>query len=159
MIQLQEEIFSLFQKRWALVCAGTMERHNAMTIGWGGLGTLWNRPAATVYVRPNRYTYRFLEENEYFTVSFYPEEQRRALEIMGTVSGADVDKDAAAGLTPVPAGESVTYAQAELTLVCRKLYRQDMDASQIPEDVQATFYGGEPVHRMYVGQVVDVLRP
>lgn len=159
MIQLQEEIFSLFQKRWALVCAGTMERHNAMTIGWGGLGTLWNRPAATVYVRPNRYTYRFLEENEYFTVSFYPEEQRRALEIMGTVSGADVDKDAAAGLTPVPAGESVTYAQAELTLVCRKLYRQDMDASQIPEDVQVTFYGGEPVHRMYVGQVVDVLRP
>lgn len=159
MKQFPIDAFAQFDKKWALVCAGTPECHNAMTVSWGGLGTLWSKPVATVYVKPVRYTYQFMEKNEYFTVSFYPEEWRRALSVMGTTSGRDGDKDAAAGLTPVAAGESTTYAQAEVTLLCRKIYRQDLELSQIPADVVKTYYETEAPHRMYIGEVVDVIKP
>ena len=69
----QVDAFHIFDKQWALVTAGTLNHYNTMTISWGGLGTLWSRPVATVYVKPIRYTYQFLEKNEYFTVSFFPE--------------------------------------------------------------------------------------
>lgn len=152
------DAFSQFDKKWALACAGTPERHNAMTISWGGLGTLWSRPVATVYVKPVRHTHQFLEENEYFTVSFYPESCRNALAVMGSMSGREGDKDAAAGLTPIAAGESTTYAQAEVTLLCRKIYSQDLDLSRIPADAVKAYYETEAPHTMYIGEVVDVIR-
>lgn len=157
-MELNAEVFSQFDRKWALVCAGTLEHHNAMTISWGGLGTLWSRPVATVYVKPVRHTYGFMEVSDWFTVSFYGEEYRRALEVMGTTSGRDTDKDGAAGLTPVAAGEGVTYAQAEVTLLCRKIYRQDLDTAHMPPEVVDTYYRTEAAHRMYVGEVVDVIR-
>ncbi|MBE6990504.1 MAG: hypothetical protein E7426_07145 [Ruminococcaceae bacterium] len=158
MKEFSTDIFSRFNKQWALVCAGTLERHNAMTISWGELGTLWGKSVATVYVKPVRYTWQFMEESEYFTVSFYPEEYRQALTVMGSVSGRDCDKDAAAGLTPVPAGEGVTYVQAEVTLLCRKIYWQDLDLQRIPADVVRQSYLEEAPHRMYIGEVLDVIR-
>mgnify|MGYP005612714143 CR=1 FL=1 len=65
--------FNIFDKEWALVTAGNLDNYNTMTISWGGLGTLWNRPVATVYVKPIRHTHDFLDTNEYFTVSFFDE--------------------------------------------------------------------------------------
>ena len=61
----QVDAFHIFDKQWALVTAGTLEDYNTMTISWGGLGTLWSRPVATVYVKPVRYTYHFLEKNDW----------------------------------------------------------------------------------------------
>ena len=98
MMHLEADVFRKFDKQWALVTAGTPEHYNTMTISWGGLGTLWRRPVATVYVKKNRYTFEFMEQSDYFTVSFYPEEQRRALSLLGSTSGRDGDKIAAAGL-------------------------------------------------------------
>ena len=150
------DIFSKFDKDWALLAAGTPEDHNAMTVSWGGMGTLWGKPVVTVYVRPNRHTYGYVEENEYFTLSFYPEEYRRALGIMGSKSGRDIDKDAAADLNAMPMGESVTYREAKTTLLCRKLYHNDLVAANIPDDVKESFYDGEPIHRMYIAEVIDI---
>ena len=73
-------VFTQFNDDWPLLAAGTMDSHNAMTIGWGGLGTLWSKPVAFVFVRTSRYTHEFMDANEYFTVSFYPEEYRQVLE-------------------------------------------------------------------------------
>ena len=150
-------VYRQFHENWALVAAGTMERHNAMTVSWGGLGSLWGKPVATVYVRPNRFTYGFLEEQDFFTVSFYPAEYKKALAVMGSKSGRDCDKDTEAGLMAVAIGGSVTYQEAKLTLLCRKLYAQDMDASKFPEDVRERFYGTEPAHRMYIGEIIEIL--
>ena len=41
MQELEMSVFRNFGKDWALVTAGNMENYNTMTIGWGGLGTLW----------------------------------------------------------------------------------------------------------------------
>ena len=54
MMHLEADVFRKFDKQWALVTAGTPEHYNTMTISWGGLGTLWRRPVATVYVKKNR---------------------------------------------------------------------------------------------------------
>ena len=156
-MEFKIDAFTQFDKKWALLCAGSREHHNAMTISWGGLGTLWSRPVATVYVKPIRYTYQFMEESEYFTVSFYPEEYRSALSLMGSRSGRDCDKDAAAGLTPKEVAGTVTFEEAEVTLLCKKIYRQDLDPQNMPQDVVRSYYVTEEPHRMYIGEVVDIL--
>lgn len=150
--------FESFHKGWALLTAGEMGDYNTMTISWGGLGCLWSRSVATVYVRPSRYTYEFMERYDHFTVSFYPEEYRGALALLGRESGRDGDKVATAGLTPVRAGAGVSFREAKLTLVCKKIYAQDLDAGQMIAPVQQSYYpDGETVHRMYIGQVLEVL--
>lgn len=157
MKQLLIDAFDEFKNKSALVTAGTLEDHNSMTIGWGGVGSLWSRHVATVYIRPNRHTYNYFEKNEYFTVSFYPDACKKALGIMGTKSGRDCDKDAEAGLTAIPCGEGVTYAEARRTLLCRKLYWQDMELDRFPREIQERYYNNDPVHRLYVGEIIDII--
>lgn len=112
----------------------------------------------TVYVKPCRYTYGFMNDNEYFTVSFYPEEYKKALTIMGSKSGRDVDKDEASGLTIKPIGQVVTYEEAEVTIVCRKIYWQDFVKGNIPQDTIDLFYKEEDPHRMFVGEVMEIIK-
>ena len=150
--------FELFDKQWGLLTAGTRGRFNAMTISWGGLGTLWGRPVATVYVKPARYTHRFMEENKYFTVSFYPPEQRQALEVLGTMSGRDGDKIAVAGLSPVYLNGAVTYNEAEITLVCEKIYSHDLELDKVPDWAANAHYTTEEPHTMYIGRVLQIIR-
>ena len=157
MKNLMMDAFDEFHRQWALVTAGSPADHNSMTVSWGGVGSLWGKPVATVYIRPNRHTYGYFEKNEYFTVSFYPGEYKKALGLMGTKSGRDCEKEAEAGLTAVPCGESVTFAQAGKTLLCRKLYHQDMELDRFPEDVKARFFGSEPAHRMYIGEIIEII--
>ncbi len=156
-MNLNMDAFDRFHHGWALLTAGPEHHFNTMTISWGGVGCLWNLPVATVYVRPNRYTYEFMESEEYFTVSFYPESCRDALALLGRTSGRDGDKVGASGLTPVPFGQGVTFAQAKQTLLCKKIFHQDMDASNIPEEIFRRSYSpGETPHRLYIGQIVDI---
>ena len=158
MAQFTTDIFAQFDKKWALLCAGTKEKHNTMTISWGGMGTLWGKPVVTVYVKPCRYTYGFMNDNDYFTVSFYPEEYQKALAVMGTKSGRDINKDEVSGLTAKPIGQVVTYEEAEVTIICRKIYWQDLVRENMPEDAVERFYTEEEPHRMFIGEVVEILK-
>ena len=152
------EIFSQFDKKWALLSAGEPDNFNTMTVSWGGLGTIWNRSVATVYVRLSRYTHEFMDKYDYFTVSFYPEDRKKTLAVLGSKSGRDMDKIHNSGLTSVSAGKSVSFKEAEVTLVCRKLFCQRVELSNIPEDiVKACYSSGDP-HDMYIGEVVDIIR-
>lgn len=67
---LSENFFEVIGKEWMLVTAGSKEHFNTMTASWGGIGWLWNKPVVFVFIRSERYTYEFMEENEYFTLSF-----------------------------------------------------------------------------------------
>ena len=60
-------------------------------------------------------------------------------------------------ITPEVLRQGSSFRVAETTLVCRKLYCQDFALDQIPQDVQDIFYRDEPVHRMYIGEVVDII--
>ena len=156
MNHLMIDAYDEFENKWALVTAGSLADHNSMTIGWGGVGCIWGKHAATVYIRPNRHTYGYFEKNDHFTVSFYPEDCKKALGVMGSKSGRDCDKDAEAGLTAIPCGETVTYAEARRTLLCRKLFAQDMNAESFTPEVIRKFYGSEPAHKLYIGEILEI---
>lgn len=150
------DILNLFSKKWALVTAGKEGHYNTMTIGWGTLGTLWSKPICSVYVKPIRYTYDFLEQYDYFTVSFYDEEYKKDLTVLGTLSGRDEDKVAKTRLTPVYDDYGVTFKEALCTIVCKKIYYQDLDVSVMGKDVVEKYYVTEEPHRMYIGEVVEI---
>lgn len=149
-------------QEWALLTAGVKEKFNTMTISWGGLGTIWNKPVVTVYVRPNRYTYEFMENNEYFTISFYDKEYKGDLGILGSKSGRNLDKILLTKLTPEYFKNTTSFKEAKLTIICKKIYFQDMDVNNIDVDsiTQSEldrFYKNEPMHRMYIGEVIDII--
>lgn len=156
-MHFETDILSLFDNQWALLSAGTKGNHNTMTISWGGMGTLWFKPVVTVYVKPCRYTYGFMNGNDFFTVSFYPKKYKKALMLMGSRSGRELNKDIASGLTVRDLGEAVTYEEAEVTLLCKKIYFQDMDSANMPQDVIKQHYTEEEPHRMFIGEVVEVI--
>ena len=156
-MELNTEIFSQFDKKWALLTAGEMDRFNTMTISWGGLGTLWGKPVATVYVRTSRYTHDFMDNNDYFTVSFYPEQYRALLGTLGSKSGRDIDKMHLPELQAKKVGEGVTFEQAEMTLVCKKVFKQELSTANMAPEIAERFYKGDAVHDMYIGEVVDIL--
>ena len=150
--------FELFNNQWALVTAGPIDKHNSMTVSWGELGTLWGKPVVTIYIKPARYTHEFIEENEHFVVSFFKEDYRKPLGIMGSFSGRDNDKDKMSGLTPVEHDGLTIYQEAEVTLICRKIYQNDLNPNRIPEEELNRHYKEQAPHTMYIGEVVDIIR-
>jgi len=153
-----ENFFDLMEKDYGLLTAGTPESFNAMTISWGSIGTLWRRNTFTVYVRPSRFTFQFLTKSDYFTVSFFPKSFRDKLTYLGNHSGRDEDKIKKCNLTPVTVGgNAVTFAEARLVFVCKKLYEADLLPEAIPEMVQNRFYLQKDFHRIFIGEIVQVL--
>lgn len=155
-MEFNTNIFEQYDKKWALLTAGDKDKFNTMTISWGGLGTLWNKPVATVYVRTSRYTNEFMKNNDYFTVSFYPEEYKKTLGVLGSKSGRDMDKIHESGLTPKEVENGVTFAEAEVTLVCKKMICQRLEPANMIPEIAKQFYENEAQHDMYVGEVVEI---
>ncbi|MBO4358576.1 MAG: flavin reductase [Erysipelotrichaceae bacterium] len=147
--------FEKFSKDWALVTAGDKDSFNSMTIAWGAMGTIWNKSVVTIYIRPDRYTFSFLEKNDYFTVSFYPESCRDTLRMLGTKSGRDSDKIKESGLTPVFLKNGITYREAYETFVCRKIYCAQMKYEDVPEEGKAIYQNGITPHYIIMGEVVN----
>ena len=119
---------------------------------------MWNTNVTFSFVRPSRYTYTFMEQEKYYTLSFFGADCRRALQFCGSKSGRDVDKVAETGLTPVFDAPAPYFAEAELVLVCRKLYTQDLDTERLLDPALMANYKDGDVHRMYVGEITKVLR-
>lgn len=152
------QIFELFHKKWALLTAGTEDHFNSMTIAWGTMGTVWSKPVVTVYVNPLRYTYDFMNKNELFTVGFFSEEYRQALNLMGTRSGRDGDPLKGTSLTPCYLDKAVYYKEAEITFVCQKLYEQNWDKAAIPQEIAEHYYAPTHLpHRTYIGEVIKII--
>jgi Conserved protein/domain typically associated with flavoprotein oxygenases, DIM6/NTAB family len=114
-------------------------------------------PIATVYINPARYTWEFMKRAEYFTVSFFPPEYKKALGYLGSHSGRDGDKVAAAGLTPISAGEGVTYREAKLTFICRKIYQAPFEREGMADDINNGVYKDWQPHWMFVGEIVSTI--
>ena len=166
--------FTMFENRWALVTAGTLDDFNTCTVSWGSMGNIWGPnggdiSTVTVYIHPARYTQQFMAKYDTFTVSFFSESYRKALGYLGSHSGRDENKVANSGLTPVVAGDGVTFKEAELTFVCKKLYEHQFDEAYLAEKVK-DYYASNPAvytqaghdrwepHYMYIGEVVDAIK-
>ena len=155
--ELKENVFSLIGDEWMLITAGGAEGRNTMTASWGGLGVLWGEPAATIYVRPQRYTKEFIDREEYFTLSFFGSDYRKELALCGAKSGRELDKVKECGFTVARGeGDAPYFEQARLVLVCRKVYAQELDPVAMPDQVKEKWYPQSDFHTMYIGQIVEV---
>ena len=154
---IDENLFKLIGKDWMLVCAGKPENYNMMTASWGFAGILWRKPVAVAFIRPNRHTYDFIEENPYYTLSFFEEAHREILNLCGTVSGRDMNKMAIDGITPLvtPLG-NICFQEAKLVLECRKLYFDDIKPELFQAFELEKIYPKKDYHRFYIGEIVNV---
>lgn len=160
-IQLSELTFNPFDligKGWMLLTGGSMDKFNTMTASWGQLGVLWNKDVLTCYIRPNRYTYGFVEEGDCFTASFLGEQYREALKVCGSRSGRDCDKAKEAGITPVELDGCVGFEEADMVFVCKKLYTYEMnEESFVSEDkLPEKYYSPDPYHKAYIAEITAV---
>ena len=141
-----------------LLAAGDKEKSNAMTIGWGGIGTLWGRTALTVYVAEKRYTKEFMDKAEYFTVMAFDIKDSKVLNYLGTKSGRDGDKAQALGLhTAYTANGTPYYTEAEMVIECKIMYAAPFDPQYFKSDAPKNMYANFPagIHSMYIGEVVN----
>ena len=72
--------FTKIGKEWMLITAGDEKKSNTMTASWGGVGIMWGKNVATAYIRPQRYTKEFVDAEDMYTLSFFKEEYRKALD-------------------------------------------------------------------------------
>lgn len=147
--------FEMIGDRWFLVTAGNKDNFNTMTASWGMMGVMWGKSCVTTVIRPQRYTKKFIDTNEYFTFSFFGEEFKKALGFCGSHSGKDVDKMKETGLVPVETDGTVSFEQAEIVLVCRKLYAQEMkEECFVDAAIPESCYQAGDFHTAYVGEIV-----
>jgi flavin reductase (DIM6/NTAB) family NADH-FMN oxidoreductase RutF len=148
-------VFKLIGEDWMLITAGTAGHFNMMTASWGGWGVLWNRKVCFCVLRPQRYTRCFVEESSTFSLSFFSEEYRQALEFCGSRSGRQVNKAVSCGLTPLELNQGILgFAESRLILGCRKLYFQDLDPNHFLDATIEKLYPNGDYHRMYIGEVI-----
>jgi len=143
---------------WMLITAGNPEKFNTMTASWGGMGFLWNKPVAFIFIRPQRFTYEFAELNEYYTLHFFEEKYREILNFCGSKSGRDVDKIAKTGLTVFNSqNNNVYFGQSYLQMECRKLYFDDLNPDHFLDEKIIRNYPKNDFHRFYIGEIVDCI--
>jgi len=152
---LPDNVFKLISRDWMLITAGSAKHYNTMTANWGGLGYLWKRHVCYCFVRPQRYTYQFMESTPAFSLTFFAERYRSALELCGSLSGRNLDKATASGLTPIEITPGITsFAEARLVFECKKIYAQDIDPACFIDPDVAEIYPTRDYHRVYIGEII-----
>ncbi|MBE6598034.1 MAG: flavin reductase family protein [Ruminococcaceae bacterium] len=165
---INDNTFKLIGEDWMLVTAADPEGdlicgkdYNTMTASWGGVGVLWNKPVAFVFIRPQRHTFTFTERNDTMTLSFFGEEYRRALSFCGSKSGREYDKAKECGLTPVCEaendGRNVYFEEARLVLKVRPLYKEYLNKDAFLSEEPLKNYAAGDFHMMYICEITDAL--
>lgn len=158
--ELKDNFFETIGKEWMLVTAGNKDKFNMMTASWGGTGWLWNMPVAVIFIRPERFTHELIEDNDTLTLSFLGNspEMRKAYNFCGSKSGRDFDKAAETGLVPTETENgNITFAQARLTLECRKLYKDTIKPECMIDKSLEKWYGEGHggYHDVYVLEITN----
>lgn len=158
-------IFEMFKNDWAIVTSGNIDNFNSCTIIWGQLGTIWNKETLTVFIHPARYTSEFLTKNDFFTVSFFDEKYKKDLAYIGSHSGRNGNKINNTNLSPIEYENSVSFKEAKLTFLCKKLYAHQFNKDDLSKGIQdfyasaldtyPDFNGGWQPHIVFVGEIIS----
>ncbi|OPZ99157.1 MAG: Flavoredoxin [Bacteroidetes bacterium ADurb.Bin408] len=157
--EFNAEAIKLIGDDWMLVAAGNFtNKFNMMTANWGGLGWLWNKPVAFIFVRPQRYTYEFTEREPIFTLTFFEEKYRDILSLLGSKSGRDMDKMKNSGLTPFETeNKSIAFKEAQIILECKKIYATKINSADFTDkDIDNKVYPKKDYHTMYIGEITNI---
>lgn len=157
-LSLRLNAADMWTTSWFLLTVGDQQNYNAMTIGWGSIGVMWNKPFIQVVVRPGRYTFQYIEKYPTFTVCAFPKQYQKALTLLGTKSGRDSDKIKESGFTIIQSKkvDAPSYKEAELILECKKMYWQDMAPENFLDHTIVKNYPNQDFHRIYFGEIVGI---
>ncbi|GJQ62705.1 MAG: flavin reductase [Melioribacteraceae bacterium] len=151
----------IWLNKWFLLTAGDFQskNYNTMTVAWGSIGTMWNKPFAMAVVRPTRYTYEFTEKFDNFTLCAFPEKYKPDLKILGTKSGKDIDKINYEGIKAIASEvvSSPSYLEADLIIECKKIYFDDFKPENFLDPKIEKSYPLKDYHRIYFGEIVNIL--
>lgn len=149
--------FQMIGADWMLITARDGGQVNTMTASWGGLGVMWGKHVAYIAVRPSRYTKKFIDAADTFSLTFFDPSFRKKLAYLGAVSGRDEPKIPKSGLTVVLAGETPYFEEARLVLICRKIYHQVYDPAGFVDPTIKDNYVDKDYHTFYIAEVTQVL--
>lgn len=154
----EENAFNMIGKDWLLITAEKDGKVNTMTASWGALGIMWNKKVAYIFVRPQRYTKEFIDASDKLSLSVLPNSFRKDLGYLGTVSGRDEDKISKTNLTLTSYDGVPGFEEARLTLICKKLFAQELtEDSFIEKDIIDQWYPEKDYHIMYVVEIEKIL--
>ncbi|MEG1718847.1 MAG: flavin reductase family protein [Clostridia bacterium] len=156
--ELDFNAFSKIGDEWMLLSSGESENFNLMTASWGGVGVLWGKNVAFIFVRPARYTYLFIEKNDTFSICFFDKKYKNALNFCGSKSGRDFDKAKECNLSPVFIDNTVAYEEASIIITCKKMYASDINKENMLDSSIMDCYKNNDFHRMYIGEILKVYR-
>ena len=140
---------------------------NSMTIGWGMLGRIWEKPAFIAFVREGRFTREQLDATMELTGNIpYAVYDKEILGYCGSRTGKNIDKAKDLDLTLVRSDfvAAPGIKEMPLTLECKVVYRQMQDKNAIPEDIREMMYpenvdssnpmANRDCHVAYYGQIL-----
>ena len=103
-----------------LVSCGSMEKPNAITIGWTGI-ICTHPPRTYVSIRPSRHSYALIKESGEFVINLTTSKMMSAVDKCGVFSGKNKDKFAMCGLTAEQSAtvSAPSIAQSPISLECK----------------------------------------
>ena len=154
--EISGNIIDLISSEWMLISAGDQSGYNMMTASWGFMGEMWGSDCAVAVVRPQRYTMQFIDNCDYYALSFYGD-NKEIHKICGKLSGREVNKTQITGLTPVFSDNTVYFNQARLVIICKKQYVQEMQEECFIDKDPLKWYSEKDYHKMIFGRIEKVL--
>lgn len=128
---------------------------NAMTIGWGLLGTIWRKPIFLTLVRPARFTHKLIEETGEFVVNVPTAKMADIVNYCGTVSGSTHNKFSEKKILIVP-GTKVkvpSIVGCPVHYECKVIYKLKINPSTLFGDIKELYKDGE-YHTLYFGEIL-----
>lgn len=154
---IPDNLIKAISEEWMLITAGDDNGYNMMTASWGFAGEVWGNDAVMALVRPQRYTMKFIEKNEYFTLSFYGD-NKDIHKICGSKSGKDVDKTELCSLSPVFSDGTTYFEEARMVFICKKQFVQRMEPTCFTDtEPLERWYPEKDYHYMIIGKIEKVL--
>lgn len=154
---LQINPFTAIGQQWMLITAGDQKKVNTMTASWGGMGVLWGDNVVTVYIRPQRYTKEFVDQQDCFSLSFFDNTYKKELGVLGSVSGRDQDKIQDVGFHVTYLENVPTFEEANLVFIVEKVYEDDIKPELFKnKTIDEKWYPDQDYHTMYIAKVKAV---
>lgn len=148
--------FDSIGEGWLLITGYKDGVVNTMTASWGGLGILWSKPVATVFVRPERYTKEFIDQTDYFTITFF-NGYKKELGILGTKSGRDGDKIKEVDFHVEMIEDLPSFQEGTHMMICKKLYVDSLKQEKfLDQSIFTKNYTKGGIHDMYIAQIESI---
>lgn len=151
-----EETLRVLDGCGCLLVSGSSEKANVMTIGWGLIGPLWGKSFFIVAVRPSRYTFRFIEKSNDFTVNVPKKGMEEIAAFCGSVSGREYDKFKEKKLTLASSKKvnSPIISDCPIHYECEVSFKTKIPPSKLPKKILLRNYPKGNYHTLYFGEIL-----